>query len=442
MKSKANLLNYLPVFVGVIVLLNLNLVGCEKNSTETDDTKVGIGCSTTPNGTVNLPIITNYPIVGTNQTKFYDNLKEITTPAVGSAFYGQNATYPGNTPKYVNNGDGTITDMVTGLMWQQSPDNNCDGIINYDDKVSYDAAVAGAAGYRLGGYTDWRLPTIKELYSLIEFIGLDPNVQATSSSGLIPFIDTTYFKFGYGDVAAGDRIIDGNFVSATKVVSKTCGESVDAVFGVNFADGRIKGYPTVFPGKLTINHFYFRYVRGNTNYGINNFVYNGNGTISDKATGLMWKQDDSGKSMNWQDALSYAENKEFAGFTDWRLPDTKELESIVDYTRSPKTTSSAAIDPIFNCTKITNEAGNTDYPFYSTSTTHASTSGGGAAAYISFGRAMGYITEFGGWSDVHGAGAQHSDPKTGTASDFPTGQGPQGDAIRILNYVRLVRNIK
>ena len=443
MKSKANQLNYLPVFVGVIVLLNLNLVGCEKNSTETDDTKVGIGCSTTSNGTVNLPIITNYPIVGTNQTKFYDILKEITTPAVGSAFYGQNATYPGNTPKYVNNGDGTITDMVTGLMWQQNPDNNCDGIINYDDKVSYDAAVAGAAGYRLGGYTDWRLPTIKELYSLIEFIGLDPNVQATSSSGLIPFIDTTYFKFGYGDVVAGDRIIDGNFVSATKVVSKTCGESVDAVFGVNFADGRIKGYPTVFPGKLTINHFYFRYVRGNSNYGINNFADNGNGTISDKATGLMWMQDDSGKSMNWQDALSYAENKEFAGFTDWRLPDTKELESIVDYTRSPKTTSSAAIDPIFNCTKITNEAGNTDYPFYSTSTTHASTSGGGAAAaYISFGRAMGYMTEFGGWSDVHGAGAQRSDPKTGTASDFPTGHGPQGDAIRILNYVRLVRNIK
>jgi len=139
--------------------------------------------------------------------------------------------------------------------------------------------------------------------------------------------------------------------------------------------------------------------------------------------------------------LIYAENLQFAGYTDWRLPSTKELQSIVDYSRSPKTTSSAAINPIFNCTKITNEAGKDDYPFYWTSTTHASKTGG-AGVYICFGRGMGYMTEFGGWSDVHGAGAQRSDPKTGNASDFPTGHGPQGDAIRILNYVRLVRTIK
>lgn len=445
MKSKVNQMSFLSVIIGALILLNMNLAGCKKDSTETttDETKVGTGCSTTSNGTDNLPNITNYPIVGTNQSKYYNNTTEITAPATGSAFYGQNANYPGNTPKYVNNGDGTITDLVTGLMWQQSPDNNCDGTINYDDKVSYSAAVAGAAGYRLGGYSDWRLPTIKELYSLIEFSGLDPNVQATSSSGLTPFIDTTYFKFGYGDVAAGDRIIDGNFVSSTKVVSKTCGESVDAVFGVNFADGRIKGYPIVFPGKLTINHFYFRHVRGNTNYGINSYSDNGNGTISDNATGLMWMQNDNAQAISWENALSFAENFESAGFSDWRLPTSKELQSIVDYSRSPKTTNSPAINPVFNCTKITNEAGNEDYPCFWTGTTHASMMGGGAsAAYICFGRGMGYMTEFGGWSDVHGAGCQRSDPKSGNASDFPTGHGPQGDAIRILNYVRLVRNIQ
>ena len=41
--------------------------------------------------------------------------------------------------------------------------------------------------------------------------------------------------------------------------------------------------------------------------------------------------------------------------------------------------------------------------------------------------------------DVHGAGAQRSDPKTGNAEDYPFGHGPQGDVIRIDNYVRLVR---
>jgi len=41
--------------------------------------------------------------------------------------------------------------------------------------------------------------------------------------------------------------------------------------------------------------------------------------------------------------------------------------------------------------------------------------------------------------DVHGAGAQRSDPKVGDAADFPAGMGPQGDVVRISHYVRLVR---
>ncbi len=157
----------------------------------------------------------------------------------------------------------------------------------------------------------------------------------------------------------------------------------------------------------------------------------------------MWMQTDSSKGMNWSDALQYAENAKYAGYSDWRLPDTKELESIVDYTRSPATSNSAAIDPLLKCTEITNEAGVKDFPFYWSSTTHVSIMGGGrTAAYISFGRGMGYMPEFGGWSDVHGAGVQRSDPKTGSAKDYPQGRGPQGDAIRILNHVRLVRNIQ
>jgi hypothetical protein len=42
--------------------------------------------------------------------------------------------------------------------------------------------------------------------------------------------------------------------------------------------------------------------------------------------------------------------------------------------------------------------------------------------------------------DVHGAGAQRSDPKSGDPDAYPTGHGPQGDAIRIYNYVRCVRD--
>jgi hypothetical protein len=380
-----------------------------------------------------------YPVVDTGQDTCYDDSQAIPCPAEGEAFYGQDAQFPGNASSYTNNHNGTITDNVTGLMWSQSPDLNGDGAIDVGDKLTYAEALAGAETFTLGGYDDWRLPTIKELYSLIDFRGVDPSGPAASD--LVPFIDTTAFEFGYGDTGAGERIIDAQFASSTLYGSTTMGGG-ETMFGVNFADGRIKGYPT------TRKTYYVLYVRGNPAYGENDFVDNGDpstgsgqvGTITDNATGLMWAQDDSGVGLTWEDALAWVEQKNaegYLGYSDWRLPDAKELQSIVDYTRAPDTTGSAAIDPLFNVTAITNEAGQTDYPFYWSSTTHTSQRNGRNAAYVAFGRAMGYWQ--GTWTDVHGAGTQRSDPKSGDPAGWAEGNGPQGDAVRIENYVRLVR---
>ena len=49
----------------------------------------------------------------------------------------------------------------------------------------------------------------------------------------------------------------------------------EAVFGYNFVDGRLKGYPKYKPQTGAANTMYFRLVRGSTAYGINNFVANG-----------------------------------------------------------------------------------------------------------------------------------------------------------------------
>lgn len=382
---------------------------------------------------VNSP---TYPIVDTGQLEYYNNTSKISEPGAGQPFYGQDANYEGNQPSYTKNGDGTITDNITGLMWQKSPDMSGDEIIDYDDKMYYDEALANAASFNLAGYSDWRLPNIKELFSLIMYYGAEPNPNATSQGSTVPFINTDYFDFGYGDINAGERIIDAQYAASSIYVSTTMGGN-KTMFGVNFADGRIKGYPAD-----TLKKYYVLYVRGNLNYGINQYVDNGDETITDNATGLMWMQNDNGAAITWESALSFAEDFEYAGYTDWRLPNAKELQSIIDYTRSPATSGSAAIDPLFNCTQITNEAGEADYPFYWTGTTFSSQSplNGTDAVYICFGRAMGYMAQFGGWVDVHGAGAQRSDPKVGDPNNFPFGHGPQGDAIRIYNYVRLVRD--
>lgn len=379
----------------------------------------------------------NYPIVGTNQTLSFNDREIISNVYEGASFYGQNSNYPGNIPSYTDNGDGTVTDNVTGLMWSKSPDLNGDGIINYDDKISLEESEQFIKEFTLAGYTDWRIPTIKELYSLIDFSGIDiSSYSGTSTEGLTPFIDTRYFDFGYGDLSY-ERLIDAQILTTTIYTSTTM-ENAKTLFGVNFADGRIKGYGLT--SQKGEKKFYAYFVRGNADYGKNDFVETEDGTIVDKATGLMWMKDDSGKGMTWQEALEYAENYSYGGYDDWRLPSVKELQSIVDYDRSPDFTSSAAISPLFNCTQVTNEAGQKDYPAYWSSTTHqryASDRVGVNACYVCFGRAMGYM---GRWIDVHGAGAQRSDPKNGNPNDYPNGFGPQGDAIRIYNYVRLVRN--
>jgi hypothetical protein len=382
----------------------------------------------------------SYVVVDTGQGACYDESGiQVDCPGEGGGAYGQDAQYAGNQPAYLDNGDGTVSDLNTGLMWSQSPDLNGDGEINAADKFSYEEALSGASGFDLAGYTDWRLPTIKELYSLIVFDGVDPSgLEGSDTAGLIPFIDTEFFDFGYGDTSSGERIIDAQFATSTKYVSTTMNGN-ETMFGVNFADGRIKGYPTgSMPGSTEDKGFYVLYVRGNSAYGINDFVDNGDGTISDLATGLTWMQEDSGDALNWGEALNYCETLDYAGYDDWRLPDVKELQSIVDYTRSPDTTGSAAIDPLFESSSITDEAGQPDYAFYWSSTTHVNMRGGMNAAYVAFGRATGYMGA--GWLDVHGAGAQRSDPKTGDPGAYPMGHGPQGDAIRIYNYARCVRD--
>ena len=124
--------------------------------------------------------------------------------------------YAKNEPSCQDNGDGTITDLVMGLMWAQSVDMDNDGDIDAADKKTYDEALAGAESFDLAGYDDWRLPTIKEQYSLILFSGMDPSgYDDNSTDGLVPFIDTDTFDFAYGDTDAGERIIDTQYASSS-----------------------------------------------------------------------------------------------------------------------------------------------------------------------------------------------------------------------------------
>ncbi len=382
-----------------------------------------------------------YPIVDSGQGKCYDDKAEMPCPASGP-FFGQDAQYTGLEPSFTVNDDGTVTDQNTGLTWQRSPDFDGNGKINAADKQTYAAAGSYCENLTLAGSSDWRLPDIKTLYSLMDFRGADPS-GAGGQVSLIPFLDNAIFDFAYGDTAAGELTIDSQYASSNLYADGETNDGTD--FAANFAEGSLKGYPLI-PPKGAEKKFFVLCVRGNSAYGVNHFVDNGDGTISDEATGLVWQKADNGNpstgsgqgGVNWQDALAYCEDLGLAGKDDWRLPDAKSLQSVVDTARSPSATNSAAIDPLFSVTEIKNEAGESDYPYFWTSTTHVDWSGKGAnGVYIAFGRAMGSLDKT--WVDVHGAGAQRSDPKSGNPADFPNGRGLQGDAVRILNHARCVR---
>ncbi len=374
-----------------------------------------LGCATP------LPAPVRYPLAGTGQRACYGDVAEVDCARAGP-FDEQDAQQGAPALAYRDDGDGAVTDVVTGLTWARAQ----------TAPVTFDEAVRGAASFRAGGFSDWRLPTIHELFSLMDFRGQFGPSPETSR----PFIDATAFDFAYGAPGAGvgDRFIDVQ-VWSSSVYSRGTGPGLDeTVFGVNFADGRIKGYPRVEPGSggATPARRLARYVRG-PSFTSHGYVARSDGVVVDASTGLEWQRDDDGVGRTWAAALAYCRDLTLGGHDDWVLPDVKQLYSLVDASRVP------AIDPTFGLTRPD------AYAWSSTTLLDGPDDvAPGKAAYVAFGPALGWLEVppgSGQWRllDIHGAGAMRADPKRGDPTAFPRGFGPQGDDVRIEHQVRCVR---
>ncbi len=260
-------------------------------------------------------------VVDTNQENCYNDFGD-TLSCDLPVFPGQDALYSRNLPSYTDNGDDTVTDDNTGLMWAATTAYN----------VTFDEGEEAAGSQTFGGYDDWRIPTIKEMYSLIDFNG----VTGTSADDSTPYLDTDHFDMEYA--SSGSRFIDCQYLTSTAYVGTVMGGE-DCFFGVNFADGRIKCYPQAWEQGYNL-----RVVRGGEGAFENGFADNGDDTVTDVATGLMWMRLDSGSyasdagtvgdgRVDWQEALRFCDSISLAGHDDWRLPNAKEMQSLVDYTR-------------------------------------------------------------------------------------------------------------
>ena len=222
----------------------------------------------------------------TGQTTCYNNRRKISIiscPDPGNPL-AQDGSYTINPPSYIVNSDGTVSDNNTHLMWQQEDDNT--GRTWYE---AYDYCE----NLSLGGFTDWRLPTKKELVSIIKHEQLSPAIDLR----VFPGTDS----YSYWTSSAPRDYQGGTWV-------------------VYFVAGQIMNGYKVDSG------IYTRCVRGEP-LTFHNYVDNDDGTVTDDDTGLMWQQGEAGL-MDWGNALKYCEGLSSGGYTDWRLPNVKELESL------------------------------------------------------------------------------------------------------------------
>lgn len=209
--------------------------------------------------------------------------------------FGEDADYNINTPFYILNGNGTVTDTVTTLMWQQTDG----GEMTIENAQIYCDTIS------VGAYTDWRLPNCHELFSILNHDRANPA------------IDTNYFT---KTLAAYWWSSDRQANDSNKVWVTNKGGGV----------GNHPKTETLSAGGL--KRFHVRAVRDVTSPALlpNHFTDNGNGTTTDLLTDLIWQQIPYSDSITWEQALTLADTLTFSGYSDWRLPNIKELQSIND----------------------------------------------------------------------------------------------------------------
>ena len=260
-------------------------------------------------------------------------------------------------PRFMDNMDGTLTDSLTGLMWLQ--DANCiatqypafdtenidgDGAVPWQNTLDFVSGInAGTYPDCSAGYTDWRLPNVNELESLINA------EQSNSATWLIgegfTNVDSDYYWSAttYGGQSASAwhvKMWQGHMQFTNKTIN-----FIRYLWPVRAT--------TTLPAQLWKTGQTISYAAGDdgelqtgVTWPSPRYTDNGDGTITDKLTTLTWTQDANAPgpagcttaiTMTWQDALSYVaclNTNNYLGFSDWRLPNKKELHSLTDFSQT------------------------------------------------------------------------------------------------------------
>jgi len=288
-------------------------------------------------------------------------------------------------PRFVDNGDGTVADTMTGLVWLK--DASCESLPNTDTvgRADWTTALATIAGLASGacGLGDgsvaggWRLPSVNELESLLDFEYVDPSLSNTAGTG----------QWTEGDAFSGYSTVYPYYWSATSVA-----DHLNRAWAVNLNSARhdysVKGNKySLWPvrdddagswaparvgetGQQTCSNQAGDPIAcagtgqdGDIQPGVAwpnpRFVDNGDGTVTDMLTGLVWLMDASCGSLAGTDSYGKADWPTSMGAVgalasgncgltdgstagDWRIPSIQEMLSLVDYEYDDPALSNAA----------------------------------------------------------------------------------------------------
>ncbi|MBF0317521.1 MAG: DUF1566 domain-containing protein [Nitrospirae bacterium] len=329
-KNSLTKMKYSPynMTFNVMVLLVLALIAVTGGVLFT-----GIACA----GTVNLP--------QTGQTTSY--------AAADDGDLHKGAAWPN--PRFTDNGDYTVTDNLTGLLWSKdagtAATGSCKGgIKTWQEALDY---VTCLNGMNHLGHSDWRLPNVNEIESLIDASMSKPslpsghpftNVRTVNYwSSTTYALDTTiawYVVIYSGDVGAVGKAGSENGYAWVVRDGKSW------AFGRSFVwlSGQTKSYAAGDDGAL----------QKGLAWPNPRFTDNGDYMVKDNLTGLFWTKDAgtptrdacTGGVKTWQGALDYVaclNSAKYAGKSHWRLPNRKELRSLFDYGTSNPALSSGNI---------------------------------------------------------------------------------------------------
>ena len=295
------------------------------------------------NRRTSYPTVEKIRISQTGQKQCYSEISEI-IPCAGTGQDGElkrGVAWP--KPRFIVNRNGTITDRLTGLMWERTPLKRP---VNWEEAFKQ---IGELNERRFAGYKDWRLPNIIELASLANF-GIDRQYVWLRNQGFNVFQgqlslfwsgttdhiaskkDNSPDKYVYvfdlhnGSVGSGGKVGRVSFITTNLYIRsfvigvRTTGQGVIKLPRT----GQTKKYHVGDDGDLQMG----------VPIPKPRFIDNGNGTMTDRLTNLVWEKKPGNQKVNWEDALKRIKElnlNRYAGYNDWRLPNIHELLSLANY---------------------------------------------------------------------------------------------------------------